>query len=78
MFNCPRIIISDEKKLENKKEIFGKSYNKNEDKILVVTDFDYSDQKEFQDKRKMLHSIYLKYEEDTSIDENIRKEKIKD
>ena len=105
MFNCPRIIISDEKKLENKKEIFRKSYNKNEDKILLVTDFDYTlfnkynyltgekyessygmynkevfggDQKDFQDKRKMLHGIYLKYEEDTSIDENIRKEKIKE
>ena len=25
------------------------------------------DQKDFQNKRKKLHSIYLKYEEDTSI-----------
>ena len=105
MFSFPRVIISDEKILENKKEIFKKSYNKTEDKIIVVTDFDFTlfnkynystgkkyessygiynkeafggDQKDFQEKRKMLHREYLKYEEDTSIDENIRKEKIKE
>ena len=109
MQDSSRIIISNEKILENKKEIFKKSFKKHEDndgkkdKILVVSDFDYTlfnkynyltgkkyessygmynkdvfggDQKDFEDKRKILHSIYLKYEEDLSIDENIRKEKI--
>ena len=42
MFSFPRVIISDEKILENKKEIFKKSYNKTEDKIIVVTDFDFT------------------------------------
>ena len=105
MFNYPKIIISDEKVLEIKKEIFKNSYNKKEDKILVVTDFDFTlfnkynystgekydssygifnkdvfggSQKDFQEKRKMLHSTYLKYEEDLSIDEQIRKDKIKE
>ena len=105
MSNHPRIIISNPKILENKKDIFKKSYNKQEDKIIGVTDFDYTlfnkfnystgekydssygmynkdvfggSQKDFQEKRKMLHSIYLKYEEDFSIDEEIRKEKIKE
>ena len=109
MINYPKIVISNEKILENKKEIFKKSFKKHEDnngtkdKILVVTDFDYTlfnkygynsgkkydssygmynkdvfggNQKDFEDKRKMLHSLYLKYEEDQTIDENIRKEKI--
>ena len=109
MINYPKIIISNESILENKKEIFKKSFKKHEDnngakdKILVVTDFDYTlfnkynyntgkkydssygmynkdvfggNQKDFEDKRKMLHSLYLKYEEDQTIDENIRKEKI--
>ena len=105
MFNYPKIIISDEKVLEIKKEIFKNSYNKKEDKILVVTDFDFTlfnkynystgekydssygifnkdvfggSQKDFQEKRKMLLSTYLKYEEDLSIDEQIRKDKIKE
>ena len=105
MSNHPRIIISNQKILENKKDIFKKSYNKQEDKIIVVTDFDYTlfnkfnystgekydssygmynkdvfggSQKDFQEKRKMLHNLYLKYEEDFSIDEEIRKEKIKE
>ena len=105
MFNYPKIIISDEKVLEIKKEIFKNSYNKKEDKILVVTDFDFTlfnkynystgekydssygifnkdvfggSQKDFQEKRKMLHSTYLKYEEDLSIDEQTRKDKIKE
>ena len=33
-------------------------------------------QQNFQNQRKMLHSIYLKYEEDFTIDEKIKKEKI--
>ena len=35
-------------------------------------------QKNFENQRKMLHSLYLKYEEDFTIDEKIRKEKIKE
>ena len=111
MNNHPKIIISNEKILDEKKEIFKKSYIKHDDddgqkdKIIVVTDFDFTlfnkynyttglkydssygmynqdvfggDQKDFQNKRKMLHKLYLKYEEDFSIDEKIREEKIKE
>ena len=111
MNNHPKIIISNENILEEKKEIFKKSYIKHDDddgkkdKLIVVTDFDFTlfnkfnystgekydssygmynqdvfggDQKDFQNKRKMLHKLYLKYEEDFSIDEKIRAEKIKE
>ena len=111
MDNHPKIIISDQKILEAKKQIFKKSYIKHldndgaKDKVIVVTDFDYTlfnkynysngekydssygmynqdliggSQKDFQDKRKMLHNIYLKYEEDFTIDKKIREEKIKE
>ena len=111
MSNYQKIIISNEKILENKKEIFKNSFYKHndnngkEDKIIIVTDFDFTlfnkynystgkkyessfgmydqdvfggNQKDFQDKRKMLHSEYLKYEQDYTIDEKIRKEKIKE
>ena len=111
MDNHPTIIISDEKILDTKKQIFKKSFKKHldddgkKDKVLLVTDFDFTlfnkfnystgekfdssygmynldliggSQKDFEDKRKILHSTYLKYEEDFSIDEEIRKEKIKE
>lgn len=103
------IIISSPEILEAKKEIFKKSYIKHsdldekKDKILFVTDFDYTlfnkfnyitgdkyissfgiynqdvfggDQENIVKNRKILHGTYLKYEEDVSIDINIRKEKL--
>ena len=109
MINHSKIIISDEKILENKIKTFKNSFKNHKDndgkkdKIIVVTDFDFTlfnkynyvtgekydssygfynkevfggDQQDFQNKRKMLHQLYLKYEEDFTIDEEIRKEKI--
>lgn len=102
-------IFSDKQILENKKEIFKKSFNRHadndgkKDKILVVTDFDFTlfnkynyatrekyessfgmynknvfggDQNEFLTNRKKLHDIYIKYEEDSSIDEKTKIEKL--
>ena len=109
MNNNITTIFSDKQILENKKTIFKKSFNKHgdndgkKDKILVVTDFDYTlfnkynystgerfessfgmynkdvfggDQKEFLMKRKQLRDIYIKYEEDFSIDEKTKEEKL--
>ena len=109
MNNKETILISDEKKLEFKKEIFKQSYIKHndddgtKDKIILVTDFDYTlfnkynydkgtkysssygfynqdvfggNQKDIIEKRKIMHSTYIKYEEDLSIDIKIRAEKI--
>ena len=73
MFSFPRVIISDEKILENKKEIFKKSYNKTEDKIIVVTDFDFTLFNLIRFIQNKFISLII-----TSIDENIRKEKIKE
>ena len=48
MINFSKIIISDNNILENKKNIFKKSFNKIKDnvekkgKIIVVTDFDFT------------------------------------
>lgn len=103
------IIITDKDILEQKKLIFQKSYiyhaddDSKKDKILFVTDFDYTlfnkydyetgekytssygmynreafggDQNALIEERKKLHGEYLKYEEDLTIDENIRKEKL--
>ena len=104
-----KIIISNPEILEQKKSIFQKSYiyhadnDGKKDKILFVSDFDYTlfnkfnyesgdkyissygmynqsvfggDQEKVIEARKKLHSTYLKYEEDVTIDENIRKEKL--
>ena len=109
MNNNITTIFSDKQILENKITIFKKSFNKHgdndgkKDKILVVTDFDYTlfnkynystgerfessfgmynkdvfggDQKEFLMKRKQLRDIYIKYEEDFSIDEKTKEEKL--
>ena len=104
-----KIIISNPEILEQKKSIFQKSYEYHsdfdgkKDKILFVSDFDYTlfdkfnyengdkyissygmynqnvfggDQEKVVEARKKLHAEYLKYEEDVTIDENIRKEKL--
>ena len=104
-----KIIISNPEILEQKKSIFQKSYIYNsdndskKDKILFVSDFDYTlfnkynyengdkyissygmynqsvfggDQEIVIEARTKLHATYLKYEEDATIDENIRKEKL--
>ena len=111
MINFSKIIISDNNILENKKNIFKKSFNKNKDnnekkgKIIVVTDFDltlfnkynYStgqkyessfgmynqdvfggNQKDFKEKRIMLHDIYAKYEDNFSISEKIKEDKMRE
>ena len=102
-------IFSDKQKLEIKKQIFKKSYinhkdlDSKKDKIILVTDFDYTlfnkynystgekydgsfgmynqdvfggDQKNFLQKRKNLYNTYIKYEEDFTIDEKTKKEKL--
>ena len=104
-----KIIISNIDILEQKKIIFQKSYKFHEDndgrkdKVLFVSDFDYTlfnkfnyetgdkyissygiynreafggDQNCVIEERKKLHDYYLKYEEDLTIDENIRKQKL--
>ena len=104
-----KIIISNPEILKQKKSIFQKSYiyhtdnDVKKDKILIVTDFDFTlfnkfnyetgdkypssfgmynqsvfggDQEKVIEARKKLHSIYLKYEEDLAIDDNIRREKL--
>ena len=104
-----KIIISNQEILEQKKSIFQKSYiyhsdnDSKKDKILFVSDFDYTlfnkynyengdkyissygmynqsvfggDQEKVIEARTKLHATYLKYEEDVTIDENIRKEKL--
>ena len=109
MNNLTTKIFSDKQKLENKKQIFKKSYinhkdlDGKKDKIIVVTDFDYTlfnkykystgekcvssfgmynqevfggDQENFHQKRKKLYNTYIKYEEDFSIDEKTKKEKL--
>ena len=111
MINFSKIIISDNKILENKKNIFKKSFNKNKDnidkkgKIIVVTDFDFTlfnkynystgekyessfgmynqdvfggNQKDFKEKRIMLHDIYAKYEDNFSISEKIKEDKMRE
>ena len=100
-----KIIISNSDIFEQKKLIFQKSYKYHadddgkKDKILYVTDFDYTltnkynyetgekyissydfytreafggDQNYVIEARKKLFAKYLKYEEDLTIDENIR------
>jgi len=109
MNNLTTKIFSDKQKLENKKQIFKKSYinhkdlDGKKDKIIVVSDFDYTlfnkykystgekcvssfgmynqevfggDQENFHQKRKKLYNTYIKYEEDFSIDEKTKKEKL--
>ena len=109
--NHSKIIISDSKILENKKEIFKNSYinhkddDGKKDKIIVVTDFDFTlynkfnystgekyessfgtynqdvfggNQNQFREKRVQLFNIYSKYEEDFSIDEKTKEEKLEE
>ena len=104
-----KIIISNPDIFEHKKLIFQKSFKYHndddgkKDKILYVTDFDYTLFNKFNyetgdkyissydmytreafggaqnfiiEERKKLFAKYLKYEEDLTIDENIRKEKL--
>ena len=109
--NHSKIIISDSKILETKKEIFKNSYinhkddDGKKDKIIVVTDFDFTlynkfnystgekyessfgtynqdvfggNQNQFREKRVQLFNIYSKYEEDFSIDEKTKEEKLEE
>ena len=109
--NHSKIIISDSEILENKKEIFKNSYinhkddDGKKDKIIVVTDFDFTlynkynystgekyessfgtynqdvfggNQNQFREKRVQLFNIYSKYEEDFSIDEKTKEEKLEE
>ena len=104
-----KIIISNPDNFEQKKIIFQKSFKYHadddgkKDKILYVSDFDYTlfnkfnyetgeqyitsydmytreafggDQNFVIEERKKLFAKYLKYEEDLTLDENIRKEKL--